>query len=59
MVEYLVKLDIEKILYDLFQETQKKKQKYSNIEQELKRLIQIFSGKDTFKANSNCNNSDL
>ncbi len=53
LVEYLIKLDIERILYDLYQETQKKKQKYGAIELELKRLISVFSGKETLKNNNN------
>jgi hypothetical protein len=51
MVENLVKCDIEKMLYDLYQQTQKHRHKYSVIEIDLKRLISIFGGKDSIKQN--------
>jgi hypothetical protein len=51
MVESLVKNDIEKMLYDLYQQTQKQRHKYSVIEIDLKRLISIFGGKDSLKQN--------
>jgi hypothetical protein len=49
MVKALKELNIEKMLYDLYSETQKNKQKYVCMGDELKRLITIFSNDDTMK----------
>ena len=53
MVEGLIKCDMEKMLYDLYQQTQKHRQKYSIIEVDVKRLISIFGGKDALKGKIN------
>lgn len=47
MVESLKTLGIEKMLYDFLRETQKNKQKFINMGDELKRLISIFNNKET------------
>ena len=58
MVEILIKLNIEKSLYDLsqvekyyfnFQEYQKNRPKYEPIGEDLKRLILMFGRKDILK----------
>jgi len=51
MVENLVKLDIEKMLYDLYSQFQKQKTKYAIIENDVKRLISVFAGIETYKEN--------
>jgi hypothetical protein len=49
MKEILINLNVEKTLYDLYQECNKNRQKYGVIVEDVKRLISVFAEKPTIQ----------